>query len=109
MLPHYPDALSLELDDSIQLTGCSEGSDRLVDFYSRRADLDAPATPEPGGRVDLADSEATVTEQADLPAGSPAWWRDVHPWAARTGGDAQEKRATITIAVPKGARTWPEL
>ncbi|WP_323097223.1 uracil-DNA glycosylase family protein [Intrasporangium sp. YIM S08009] len=51
---------------------------------------------------------AAIPEQ-DLPAGTPAWWRDVDPWAARTGDTAQAKRATLTVTVPEGARTWPAL
>ena len=47
--------------------------------------------------------------EADLPPGSPGWWRQVDSWAVRDGADTQEKRATIKVVVPKGARTWPEL
>jgi hypothetical protein len=43
----------------------------------------------------------------DLPAGLPAWMRSPRAWAARTGADANEKRATITITVPRPDRTWP--
>lgn len=43
---------------------------------------------------------------ADLPAGSPSWWRDLDAWASRTGPDTDTKRATITITVPKHARPW---
>ncbi len=42
------------------------------------------------------------------PTGSPAWWRDVDAWASRTGTDQETKRATISVVVPKGARTWPD-
>ena len=51
---------------------------------------------------------APIPEQ-DLPAGAPPWWREVEPWAARTGDTAQAKRATLTVTVPEGARTWPAL
>lgn len=44
---------------------------------------------------------------ADLPAGLPAWMTSIDPWAARTGSNAQEKRASITVSVPANARTWP--
>ncbi len=47
--------------------------------------------------------------ERDLPPGTPGWWRDIAAWAARSGTDAQQKRATITVTVPKGARTWPPL
>jgi uracil-DNA glycosylase len=45
----------------------------------------------------------------DLPAGLPAWMAAKEAWAARTGRTAQEKRATITVTVPTGARGWPPL
>ena len=43
---------------------------------------------------------------ADLPAGSPAWWRDLDAWATRTGPNADTKRATITVTIPPHARPW---
>lgn len=45
--------------------------------------------------------------EADLPAGTPPWWRDLEGWAQRTGSDTQTKRATVTVTVPPHARTWP--
>jgi uracil-DNA glycosylase len=47
--------------------------------------------------------------EADLPAGSPAWWRSLSAWARRTGDDPQTKRATITVTVPPREREWPPL
>ncbi|EWT02156.1 hypothetical protein N865_00235 [Intrasporangium oryzae NRRL B-24470] len=47
--------------------------------------------------------------EADLPAGTPPWWRDLDGWAVRSGADANEKRATIEVTVPKGAQTWPSV
>jgi hypothetical protein len=47
--------------------------------------------------------------EADLPAGSPAWWRSLSAWARRTGDDSQTKRATITVTVPPRERDWPPL
>ncbi len=67
------------------------------------------ATPlVPYGHAWTAGDLAPIPER-DLPAGAPAWWRDVEPWAARTGDTAQAKRATLTVTVPEGARTWPAL
>jgi hypothetical protein len=43
---------------------------------------------------------------ADLPAGSPPWWRSLAPWADRTGSERETKRATITVTVPQDARPW---
>ncbi len=45
--------------------------------------------------------------EADLPAGCPPWMRALDSWATRTGADAQLKRATITVAVPRSFRIWP--
>ena len=42
----------------------------------------------------------------DLPAGTPGWMRSGPSWAARTGPDADTKRATLTVTVPRGARPW---
>ena len=55
------------------------------------------------------DGDLRPLPEADLPAGCPAWWRAVEAWAARTGEDAQKKRATITVTVPRKAQTWPPL
>ncbi|MEO6998397.1 MAG: uracil-DNA glycosylase family protein [Terracoccus sp.] len=69
---------------------------------------------EPESAVDLtpygtawAPSDLSPISERDLPPGTPDWWRDVAAWAVRSGADAQQKRATITVSVPKGARTWP--
>ncbi len=78
---------------------------------------DPPDPDEPAGHTDIGTPYAAswrpgdlvAIPEADLPAGVPGWWRDVEPWASRVGADAQTKRATITVAVPEGARTWPTL
>lgn len=69
-------------------------------------DAGAPTAPVPYGDGWVDDDLKPIPE-ADLPAGCPAWWRDLDAWATRTGPDAQTKRATITITVPTRARTWP--
>ena len=53
--------------------------------------------------------DLAMIPEADLPAGAPPWWRALDAWATRSGKDAQAKRATITITVPKSARSWPPL
>ena len=55
------------------------------------------------------DGDLVPIPPADLPAGSPPWWRSLSDWAARTGTDAQLKRATITVTIPTADRTWPPL
>jgi hypothetical protein len=58
-----------------------------------------------GDKLTTAD-DAPISS-ADLPAGIPAWMRSLDAWAVRTGKDAQAKRATITVTIPKGSRKWP--
>ena len=53
--------------------------------------------------------EHTVIPAADLPAGLPDWMRSLDAWAKRSGADAQMKRATLTVTVPKSSRTWPSI
>lgn len=72
------------------------------------------ARVQPEGPTDLTPYAATWAPadlvgipEGDLPPGAPAWWRGVDAWAARSGADAQTKRATITVTVPRGARSWP--
>jgi hypothetical protein len=89
-------------------------ADQLADWNEHLTDLAAHVTPE--APTDLTPYAATwgpadlvgIPEE-DLPAGSPPWWRGVDAWSVRTGSDKQEKRATIQVVVPKGARTWPAL
>lgn len=69
---------------------------------------EAPVDLTPYGTTWAPGDLAPIPER-DLPAGTPVWWRDVAAWAVRSGKDTQQKRATITVTVPKGARTWPPL
>jgi hypothetical protein len=55
------------------------------------------------------DGDLATIPEADLPAGSPAWWTSLDAWAVRTGSTAQLKRATITTTIPEAARTWPPI
>jgi hypothetical protein len=57
----------------------------------------------------IAKTELSTIPARDLPAGLPAWMTALDAWAARTGPSAQLKRATITVTVPRVARTWPPL
>lgn len=64
--------------------------------------------PAPYG-LDWQPGDLVAIPEADLPPGTPPWWRDLDAWATREGADTETKRATIRVAVPKGARTWPAL
>jgi hypothetical protein len=48
------------------------------------------------------DSELVPIPDEDLPAGCPRWMATERGWADRVGATAREKRATITVTVPKG-------
>lgn len=89
-------------------------AEQLADWNERfgelAAALQAPVTPgAPAYGSAWAAGDLVEIPEADLPPGAPAWWRQVEPWSVRDGVDAQEKRATIKVIVPKEARTWPEL
>ena len=57
----------------------------------------------------IAKTDLAPIPPIDLPAGLPPWMCALDAWAARTGVDAQIKRATITVTVPRSSRTWPVL
>ena len=86
----------------------------LADWNTELPGLTAHVVPE--GPVDATPyaaawgpNDLAPIPEADLPAGAPGWWRALDAWAVRAGADAQEKRATIHVAVPEGFRTWPAL
>jgi hypothetical protein len=54
-------------------------------------------------------TELAPIPELDLPPGLPPWMRSLDAWAGRTGADAQLKRATINVTVPRKARTWPPI
>lgn len=107
--PTYPEAAS-----SAGSVTKAEGFRRLCTSWNAAVDalhgVVTPDTPVPLRHY----AEAITREdlapipEIDLPAGLPPWMRDIDPWAGRTGPDAQEKRATITVAVPARFRTWTE-
>ena len=89
-------------------------AEQLANWNDHLPDLAAHVEPE--SPVDLtpygtawAPGDLASIPDRDLPPGTPAWWRDVAAWASRSGKDTQQKRATITVTVPKGARSWPPL
>ncbi|WP_426594007.1 uracil-DNA glycosylase family protein [Cellulomonas sp. McL0617] len=93
----------------------AEAFQKLCDSWNLALDaLHGVVTPD--APVALRHYGSTITPadlapipDVDLPAGLPAWMGDLDAWAARTGVDAQHKRATITVTVPTRFRTWPVL
>jgi uracil-DNA glycosylase len=69
---------------------------------------DEPVDVVPYGET-IATTDLAPIPAADLPAGLPPWMMALDAWAARTGPDAQVKRATITVTIPRRFRTWPVL
>jgi hypothetical protein len=93
----------------------AEAFKRLCDSWNLALDaLHGVVTPD--APVPLVHYGDTITKDdlapipdIDLPPGLPPWMNDLDAWASRTGADAQAKRATITVAVPTRARTWPPI
>jgi hypothetical protein len=55
---------------------------------------------------DLTDADHAAIPEEDLPAGAPPWMRSLKTWAAREGSDAESKRATLVLTVPRAERPW---
>lgn len=81
---------------------CASWNDAL-EVLDGRVTPDQPTPLRRYGTSLSLDDVAGIPEE-DLPAGLPAWMRDLASWARRTGETAALKRATITVTVPRGAR-----
>jgi uracil-DNA glycosylase len=58
-----------------------------------------------GESLDKATDLSPIPER-DLPAGVPEWMRSLDAWAVRRGEDAEAKRATMVVTVPRKQRPW---
>jgi uracil-DNA glycosylase len=67
---------------------------------------DAPTTLVPYGHT-ITEPEHGQIPYEDLPAGLPEFMRSPRSWAARKGATVNEKRASITITIPRAERHWP--
>ena len=54
----------------------------------------------------LARADVAPIPRQDLPPGLPPWMSSVDAWATRSGADAEEKRSTIVVRVPRKQRPW---
>jgi hypothetical protein len=106
--PTYPESASR----SGQLTK-AEAMARLTASWNEALTLlhplveqDVPTPLELYGAA-LGPTDVAAIPEFDMPPGLPAWMRALDAWAVRVGTDAQLKRATITVTVPRRARTWP--
>ncbi|MBV9870349.1 MAG: uracil-DNA glycosylase [Frankiaceae bacterium] len=66
---------------------------------------DQPATLKRYGYT-FKSTDYTPIPEMDLPAGLPTWMRSTELWANRTGRTTDDKRATLTAAVPADLRAW---
>ncbi len=106
--PTYPDSASR----SGTITKAQAFAKLCASWNTALQALSPVMTPDVAGPLVLYGSTITTEEHsvipaADLPAGLPAWMRSLDAWAARSGADAQTKRATLTVTVPRSSRTWP--
>ncbi len=106
--PTYPESASAASGKPLTQTTAN----LMADWNAKLPALAAHLTPE--AAVDLTPYEGGWREgdlaaipERDLPAGSPDWWRALEGWADRYGRDAQAKRTTIRVRVPRAYRTWP--
>jgi uracil-DNA glycosylase len=58
-----------------------------------------------GEALEKATDLAPIPER-DLPPGTPEWMRSLDAWALRRGENAEAKRATVVITVPRNQRPW---
>ena len=73
----------------------------LPSLHSAVAHKDVPTPLALYGNA-FVDADKVDIPSFDLPAGIPLWMYDNDGWARRVGETASEKRANITITVPKG-------
>lgn len=111
--PTFPDsaAASGQTTRAAATSALLKNWNRQLPALRRNVVPDDPDAAEPPRRYgsDWQDGDLVAIPAADLPAGTPAWWRSLDSWAKRTGPNAQTKRATITVSVPRADRTWPRV
>jgi hypothetical protein len=103
--PTYPESASA----SHQLSRAEAMKQLCASWNAALTALHARVTPDTARPLTAYGDELTPSDdvpipEADLPAGLPEWMRSVEPWAHREGASAAEKRATIAVQVPVGAR-----
>lgn len=108
--PTYAEGSAMASGQPLEDTTAAQLADWSAQLPALSAAVTPEVTPNPKPYGDAWDEQDLVgIPEQDLPPGTPAWWRAVDAWAVRQGADAQEKRATIKVTVPNGARAWPTL
>jgi uracil-DNA glycosylase len=86
----------------------AEEMQKMLENWNAGLKLLAPAIQHPDTPralvlygTDLAPGDKVPIPARDLPAGTPPWMFAKDGWAVRTGATPAEKRATISVAVPK--------
>ncbi len=105
--PTYAEGAARGSGEPLAVTTARQLADWNAHLDGLRAAVEpeTEADPAPYGQL-WSDSDLVEIPERDLPAGAPAWWRSLDSWAVRDGATTDEKRATIRVAVPKGARPW---
>jgi uracil-DNA glycosylase len=106
--PTYPEAASASGSTTLAAATkelLDNWNDALPGLHDSLQQVDQAPNPAPYGSTFTA-ADLTSIPPDDLPAGLPTWMRSIEAWAERTGRNADEKRATITITVPASQRPW---
>ena len=107
--PTYPESASA----AGQKTKAQAMKEMLAGWNDALEEL-RPAIRHPDASLDLGPygealdkkTDLAPIPERDLPAGLPAWMRSLDAWALRRGEDAEGKRATLVVTVPRKQRPW---
>lgn len=105
--PTYAEGAARGTGQSIAATTARQLADWNTALPALRAAVEPDAEPDLSSYGSTwSPTDLVEIPERDLPPGAPPWWRSLDPWASRTGANPDEKRATISVAVPKEARPW---
>jgi len=102
--PTYPESASAsgQATKAAAMARLCRSWNAALDVLHARVTADEPVPLRHYGDVLGPDDVAPIPER-DLPPGLPEWMRDLRAWARRTGATPGDKRATITVTIPRGA------
>jgi hypothetical protein len=106
--PTYPDSASAsgQITKKAAMKRLCDNWNTALDVLSKAPGKVTADTPRPLAHYGdtITPAEHTLIIEEDLPPGLPDWMRGLQDWAKRTGATAADKRATITMTIPKNAR-----